>query len=229
MAGGRTHARARIPTWKRWLDLICILLTMPFWLPIMILVTLWIKLVSPGPVFFKQERVGYRGRRFMILKFRSMRVNAETFSHEQYYQSLIQTGQPMTKLDAVDSRIIPGGRFLRATGLDELPQLVNVLLGHMSLVGPRPCLPHEFERYDLRQRGRVKVAPGLTGYWQVNGKDKTTFPQMIDMDLFYAKHMSLGLDLWIILRTLPTLAAQFIESKFQHKIGHATPPGAGRR
>lgn len=206
-------ASATIPAWKHTLDLCCILLTSPVWLPLMVLISVWIKLVSTGPVFFVQERVGFRGKNFMIFKFRSMVQNAETRCHEQHAKQLMDTGRPMTKLDASDRRIIPGGRILRATGLDELPQLFNVLMGTMSLVGPRPCLPHEFEHYTTHQRRRTQAPPGLTGYWQVNGKNKTTFAQMIELDIFYAKHMSVWLDLQIMLRTFPTLAAQLFEIK----------------
>src|SRR4029077_8523516 len=181
------HA-AGSPLWKRVLDVICILLSLPLWLPIVIFVTLWIKIASPGPVFFRQERVGYRGRRFMIIKFRTMKVNVETQTHERHFEQLMQANCPMTKLDASgDPRIIPGGRILRATGLDELPQLFNVFRGEMSLVGPRPCTPHEFQCYKPWQQERVNAAPGLTGYWQVNGKNKTTFTEMINMDIFYTK------------------------------------------
>lgn len=118
----------------------------------------------------------------------------------------------MTKLDAADPRLISGGRFLRASGLDELPQIFNVLRGEMSLVGPRPCLPHEFERYTVWQQERVNAPPGLTGFWQVNGKNKTTFSEMIAMDIFYARHMSIWLDLKIILKTIPALIEQMDES-----------------
>ena len=142
---GIAVASSQVPSWKRILDITCILLSLPFWLPVVIFLTLWIKLASPGPIFFRQERVGYRGRRFMILKFRTMKVNVETQSHERHLEQLIHANRPMTKLDASgDPRIIPGGRILRAMGLDELPQLFNVLRGEMSLVGPRPCTPHEF-------------------------------------------------------------------------------------
>ena len=119
---------------------------------------------------------------------------------------------PMVKLDgAGDPRILPWGRVLRATGLDELPQLFNVLRGEMSLVGPRPCTVHEFSRYAKWQRERVLAAPGLTGYWQVNGKNRTTFNEMIEMDIYYAKKQSLLLDLSILLRTLPALVEQTCE------------------
>src|ERR1700761_380807 len=110
------------PAWKTILDLTCILLSMPLWLPIVLFLALWIKLVSPGPVFFRQERVGQGGKRFMILKFRTMKVNVETQTHEHHLEQLINADVPMTKLDAAgDPRIIAGGRLLRATGLDELP------------------------------------------------------------------------------------------------------------
>jgi lipopolysaccharide/colanic/teichoic acid biosynthesis glycosyltransferase len=210
----------QVPFWKRTLDITCILLSMPLWLPIMIFLVVWIKIASPGPIFFRQERVGYRGKRFMILKFRTMKVNVETQSHEQYLDQLINGNRPMTKLDASgDPRIIRGGRILRAMGLDELPQLFNVFRGEMSLVGPRPCTPHEFARYQVWQQDRVNAPPGLTGYWQVNGKNKTTFTEMINMDIFYTKHLSLGLDLTIILRTFPAILAQVIETRISGGVG----------
>ena len=202
-----------VPRWKRILDVTGIVLSLPGWLPVMIGIALWIKVVSPGPIFFYQERIGYRGRRFLIRKFRTMKVNADTLSHERHFERLMQTNRPMTKLDAADPRIIPGGRILRALGVDELPQLFNVLQGEMSLVGPRPCTLREFQAYEPWQRGRVDALPGLTGYWQVNGKNKTTFTEMIRMDLFYTKAMSLKLDLTILLRTFPALLEQFLETR----------------
>jgi lipopolysaccharide/colanic/teichoic acid biosynthesis glycosyltransferase len=203
----------RIPRWKRILDLTCVSLTLPFWLPLMILVMAWIRLASAGPVFYRQERVGHRRDRFMIFKFRTMYVNAETRTHEEYFAHLMRSDSPMTKLDAEgDSRLIAGGRFLRASGLDELPQIFNVISGQMSLVGPRPCLPNEFQRYQGWHQARVNVLPGLTGYWQVNGKNKTTFSEMVAMDLFYANKMSFRLDLTIMLRTVPALFVQTLES-----------------
>jgi lipopolysaccharide/colanic/teichoic acid biosynthesis glycosyltransferase len=212
-------APAGVPSWKRILDITCILLSAPFWLPVVMILTLWIKLASPGPIFFRQERVGHRGKRFMILKFRTMKVNVETQSHERYLEQLIHANRPMTKLDASgDPRIIPGGRILRAMGLDELPQLFNVFRGEMSLVGPRPCTPHEFSRYQLWQHERVNAPPGLTGYWQVNGKNKTTFTEMINMDIFYTKKMSLWLDLMIMVKTFPAVMTQVIETRIARRV-----------
>ena len=204
------------PRWKRVFDVTCVVLSLPIWLPLLLLVMGWIKMVSPGPIFYRQERVGFRRRRFMIFKFRTMHVNAETRSHEEYFAHLMNTDSPMTKLDALDdSRLIRCGRLLRATGLDELPQVFNVLKGEMSLVGPRPCLPREFERYTPAQQERVNALPGLTGYWQVNGKNKTTFSQMVAMDIYYAEHMSLWLDVWIIAKTIPALITQTSEARAQ--------------
>ena len=162
----------------------------------------------------------------MILKFRTMKVNVETQIHERHLEQLMNANIPMTKLDKGDPRIIAGGRILRATGLDELPQLFNVFRGEMSLVGPRPCTPHEFKSYQVWQRERVNALPGLTGYWQVNGKNKTTFTEMIDMDIFYTKNLSLWLDLMIILRTLPAILAQVLESRIRNSLRAGTAAGS---
>jgi lipopolysaccharide/colanic/teichoic acid biosynthesis glycosyltransferase len=180
----------------------------------MMIIMVAVKLSSPGPVFYRQERIGYGGRRFMIFKFRTMKVNVETRVHESYFERLMKTDSPMTKLDANgDPRLIGCGRLLRAAGLDELPQLFNVLRGEMSLVGPRPCTVHEFDRYLPWQRERVNAPPGMTGYWQVNGKNKTTFSEMISMDISYAKNMCLILDLSILGRTLPAVLSEVLESQ----------------
>ena len=204
------------PGWKRALDITLIVFLLPLWLPIMVILALFIRLTSPGPVFFRQERVGQGAGRFMCLKFRSMKVNAETQSHERHLEKLMRANTPMTKLDARgDSRLIFGGGIMRATGLDELPQIFNVLQGTMSLVGPRPCTPFEYGYYEDWQKRRVEAPAGLTGYWQVNGKNRTTFKEMIQMDIFYAENMSLWMDLGILFRTLPALAAQFIESRMK--------------
>src|SRR5260370_28246185 len=155
----------------------------------------------------------------MLVKFRTRYVNAETETHAEYFCRLMQEDCPMTKLDAAgDPRLIAGCRCLRASGLDELPEIFNVLWGEMSLVGPRACLPHEFARYGEWQQERVNAPPGLTGYWQVSGKNKTTFSEMIAMDIFYARNMSVWLDVRIILKTIPALIEQTLEGRQAHEI-----------
>ena len=207
-------AAAGFPRWKRVLDITLVILTAPCWLTLMILIMLWVKATSRGPAFYRQQRIGYRGTRFFIFKLRTMKVHAETGIHESYVEHLMQADCPMTKLDVTgDQRLIFGGGILRASGLDELPQIFNVLEGTMTLVGPRPCLPNEFKRYEAWQKQRVNAPPGLTGYWQVNGKNKTTFSEMIAMDLFYANNMSFWLDLTIMLKTVPALIGQMLESR----------------
>ena len=209
-----------IPGWKSALDITCILLALPLWLPLMMLLMIVTRLASPGPIFYRQKRVGLGGRHFSIWKFRTMKVSAETHAHELHLEELIRANCPMTKLDAYgDPRLAPLGRFLRASGLDELPQIFNVLCGEMSLVGPRPCLPNEFAHYQPWQRERVNGLPGLTGYWQVNGKNKTTFNEMIAMDLFYLKNLSLLLDLKILFKTCAVIAGQLFESQAAAKPG----------
>ena len=204
----------RVPGWKSALDITCILLALPIWLPLMILLMITTRLASSGPIFYRQKRVGLGGRHFLIWKFRTMKVTAETQSHERHLEELIRVDCPMTKLDSYgDPRLAPFGRILRASGLDELPQIFNVLCGEMSLVGPRPCLPNEFAHYQPWQRERVNALPGLTGYWQVNGKNKTTFNEMIAMDLFYLKNVSFLLDLKIILKTCGVMAGQVFEAR----------------
>ncbi len=216
---------AALPRWKRALDFTIIALTLPIWWPLMLLIALWVAITSPGPIFYRQPRVGFKGRRFMIVKFRTMKVNAETRSHETYLEQLMVSDRPMVKLDATgDPRLILGGRFLRAIGLDELPQIFNVLRGAMSVVGPRPCTVREFECYSLEDRRRLDALPGLTGFWQVNGKNRTTFRQMVEMDVFYSKNLSLGLDLKIVARTFPTLAAQL--GDMWQSLPRATAPPA---
>ncbi len=208
------EAAVGFPRWKRVLDITLVILTAPCWLTLMILIMLWVKATSRGPAFYRQQRIGYRGTRFFIFKFRTMKVNAETGIHESYVEHLMQADCPMIKLDmAGDRRLIFGGGILRASGLDELPQIFNVLEGTMTLVGPRPCLPNEFKRYEAWQKQRVNAPPGLTGYWQVNGKNKTTFSEMIAMDLFYVKNMSIWRDLTIMLKTVPALIGQMLESR----------------
>jgi len=202
------RAQAEAPGWKRTLDVALVLLTLPFLAILGIPIAIWIKVVSPGPAFFRQQRVGLGGRKFMCLKFRTMKVNADTGVHQQHLAQLMKSNRPTRKLDNTgDKRLIPGGLVLRALGLDELPQLLNVLRGDMSLVGPRPCTPFEFGMYEPRHQKRCDALPGLTGLWQVSGKNRTTFEEMINLDLYYVEHQSPLLDLTILARTGPAILA----------------------
>ena len=201
-----------MPLWKRGLDLSIIILLAPALVVVGGLVAIVVKAGSRGAVLFRQQRVGYRGRQFTCLKFRTMHVGAETESHQGHTAQLIKSECPMTKLDASsDPRIIPLGSMLRATGLDELPQILNVLRGEMSLVGPRPCIPYEYDMYEPWQRRRFDATPGITGLWQVIGKNLTTINQMINLDIEYSKRASIGLDLKIILKTIPALVIQCLD------------------
>lgn len=200
---------AKLPIWKRSLDLGVILLFSPVLVLVGTGIALLIKLGSSGPVLFRQRRVGYKGQEFLCYKFRSMKVDAKTDSHRGHTERLMKSETPMTKLDAEkDPRIIPFGSLLRCTGLDELPQLINVFRGEMSLVGPRPCIPYECAGYETWQRRRFDAVPGLTGLWQVSGKNRTTFNQMIHLDIKYSQRANLWLDLKIILKTVPALIIQ---------------------
>jgi len=143
-----------------------------------------------------------------------MKSDADTSVHQEHLARLITSGTPMTKLDkSGDCRLIPGGLVLRSLGLDELPQLLNILKGEMSLVGPRPCLPYEYEKYSSKHRRRCEAVPGLTGLWQVSGKNKTTFEEMVNLDVHYAQKKSLALDLKILFRTLPAVVDQVLDVK----------------
>jgi|ERR1051326_1567839 lipopolysaccharide/colanic/teichoic acid biosynthesis glycosyltransferase len=201
-----------IPPWKRLLDLSLIVILCPGALVLGGLVAAVVKLGSPGPVLFRQKRVGYRGKQFMCLKFRTMLTDADIESHRRHTETLIRSKAPMTKLDARrDPRLAPLGSVLRATGLDELPQLINILRAEMSLVGPRPCIPYEYELYETSQRRRFNAAPGLTGLWQVSGKNRTTFEEMVRLDIKYSETLSPWLDIKIILKTLPAIWGQYCE------------------
>jgi lipopolysaccharide/colanic/teichoic acid biosynthesis glycosyltransferase len=217
-----------LPLWKRLLDLALILMALPALVIVGGCVGLVIFLGSRGPVLFRQRRVGYQGNEFVCYKFRTMHVNAETESHKGHTTQLIKSGGVMTKLDTKkDPRLIPLGRILRASGLDELPQFINVVRGEMSIVGPRPCIPYEYELYEPWQRRRFESVPGLTGLWQVSGKNRTTFNQMIELDIAYAGRKSLWLDIKIILKTLPALWQQCQEARSLKQIKEATPSGTG--
>ncbi|HLX68627.1 MAG TPA: sugar transferase [Verrucomicrobiae bacterium] len=196
------------PVWKRLLDCGLILLASPVLLPVMVLIAALVRLVSSGPVFFRQERVGFRGSRFMCFKFRTMFVGADTAVHRGHLNDLMSSNAPMVKMDHGDPRLIPFGLLLRSTGLDELPQIINVLRGEMSLVGPRPCIAYEYEKYTDEQKERFNTLPGLTGWWQVSGKNRTTFTEMIQLDIDYSRRKSLWFDIKIIFKTVPAILTQ---------------------
>jgi lipopolysaccharide/colanic/teichoic acid biosynthesis glycosyltransferase len=194
---------------RRALELLACVVALPLLCLTTLVMVATTRLTSPGPVIFRQRRIGFQGREFMLFKFRTMHVGADSTVHEKHFKELVDSRAPMTKLDGPrDRRLLSGGRFLRASGLDELPQLINVLRGEMSLIGPRPCLLTEFAQYLPEQRERVNAVPGLTGLWQVSGKNHTTFEEMIRLDIEYARHASLLLDLKIILLTPVVLAGQ---------------------
>ena len=174
------------------------------------------RLTSPGPILFRQERVGYRGERFRLFKFRTMHVGANVAAHQTHFSELIKSNVPMQKLDAPgDSRLVRGAWLLRASGLDELPQIINILRGEMSVVGPRPCIPYEYEDYTPDQRRRLSSVPGLTGLWQVSGKNRLSFAEMVALDIRYAERLNLALDLKIMFLTFPVLALQVFETAFR--------------
>jgi lipopolysaccharide/colanic/teichoic acid biosynthesis glycosyltransferase len=196
---------------KRTMDVAGSLFALAFFAPLLLFIAALIKLTSRGPVLFRQERLGHGGKPFRFLKFRSMYVQTDESIHEEYMKAFISgkigaaksggNGNNPYKLTR-DSRVTPIGRFLRKTSLDELPQFMNVLMGEMSLVGPRPPIRYEAARYDLWHRDRLLAArPGITGLWQVEGRSRVTFDDMVRLDLKYARSWSLWLDIKILLRT----------------------------
>ncbi len=208
------EARRPLPVWKRCIDIAGCLLVLPLLAVCTLIMSVITRAVSPGPVLFRQKRVGLHGQTFKIYKFRSMRVNADTTNHQTHFKELVGTNAPMVKLDAKgDSRLLPGAWLLRASGLDELPQVINVLRGEMSLVGPRPCLPSEADLYQPWQKERFNALPGLTGLWQVSGKNRTTFDEMIRLDIRYSQNMSPWLDIKIIALTIPALLVQLYDTR----------------
>lgn len=196
---------------KRSLDIIGSIALLVILSPLLLAIAIVVRLTSEGPVLFRQFRIGQFGAPFTFYKFRSMYTNNDSRIHQEYVARLIDgeagSKKPGTSQESIfkltnDPRVTPAGKFLRRTSLDELPQLFNVLFGDMSLVGPRPPLPYEYERYQMWHRRRVfDVKPGITGLWQVTGRSKTTFDEMVRLDLNYAKKWSLWLDLKILLKT----------------------------
>jgi lipopolysaccharide/colanic/teichoic acid biosynthesis glycosyltransferase len=196
---------------KRVMDIIGSLLALIICAPLLVTIALAIKVSSKGPVFFKQKRVGHYGKVFTFLKFRSMHINNDPSVHREYVANLIAgravrlpsngDGDGVYKLTN-DKRITRVGKLLRRSSLDELPQLLNVLKGDMSLVGPRPAIPYEVASYQTWHRRRIlEVKPGITGLWQVNGRNRIKFDEMVRLDLQYAKGWSPWLDIKILLRT----------------------------
>lgn len=219
-AGGGRHAAADLgmdrslafcglrsrptPVWKRVLDCLVAGSLLVLLSPVLLAIAVYIRLVSRGPALFTQERMGLMGNEFTIYKFRTLKCSeGATAAHRQYVAELSERDGVLTKPD-LRSRVIPGGAFLRRTSLDELPQLLNILQGNMSLVGPRPDVM-EWQDYRPEQLRRFEVVPGVTGLWQVNGKNRLTFEQMIELDLRYVDNRSLWLDLSILCRTLGML------------------------
>lgn len=197
---------------KRMVDVLGSLLAIVILLPLLSAIALAIKATSKGPVFFRQTRMGLGGKTFTLLKFRSMYIDSDERTHREYVTRFIN-GQKTGRHDSDpghdgvfkirnDPRITSVGRFLRHVSFDELPQFFNVLRGDMSLVGPRPPIPYEYDQYDVWHRGRVlEVKPGITGLWQVKGRSRIAFDEMVRLDLRYIRRWSLWLDLMILVRT----------------------------
>ena len=189
---------------KRVLDICGALLLLALCFPLMLTVALLIKTTSPGPVLFRQVRLGRTGRPFMIFKFRTMSVNAE--QQLESHPALRRQHEQTFKLPN-DPRITSLGRFLRRTSLDELPQVINVLKGDMSVIGPRPIVPRELIKYGSWGEKLLLVRPGLGGMWQVSGRSSTTYAERVRLDIEYVDRCSLWLDLTLLLRTVVAVLA----------------------
>ena len=205
---GRNQGKKKRLVIKRMMDVVGSLMALIIFSPLLLAISILIKLTSKGSMLFKQERIGRHGKRFTFLKFRSMYVDSKPKIHKKYVEQFISgklgasDGSTHIYKICQDPRVTLLGRLLRRTSLDEFPQFLNVLKGEMSLVGPRPPIPYEYERYDLWHRGRVlEGQPGITGLWQVKGRSHTTFDQMVRMDLKYTREWSLWLDLKLIFQT----------------------------
>ena len=199
---------------KYGLDALLALPIFIFLLPLFLVIAVAIKLNSSGPVFYRARSIGRNGREFTMYKFRSMKVNNGVDIHKNYVTKLIKGEQyDRGKIDRVfkitdDPRVTSVGKFLRKFSLDELPQIINVLKGNMSLVGPRPCLPYEYEVYKDWHKKRLFIRPGISGLWQVAGRSAVTFEDMVLLDLYYIYNRSLILDLIIMHETLFAVLAK---------------------
>ncbi len=221
-----------IPLWKRTIDVCGAVVLIAITSPILLTTALYIKLVSRGPILFRQERVGLARRTFQILKLRTMHHQMAESIHADHARSFISRGGQMVKLDQVDPRIIPGGRLIRTLCVDELPQLFNVLLGHMSLVGPRPCIPYEADEYLRWHAGRFSALPGITGLWQISGKNRLSFEEMVRLDIRYMRRLSPWRDTLILLRTplaIVGFAVDAMRDRHRHKSEIRTQVDGGRR
>ena len=192
---------------KRFLDLIVVLFAFFCFSPLLILIALAIRFDSPGPALFLSERVGKNGKPFQMVKFRSM-VDGSHLSYKELRESKPESVNGVLFKDSQDERITRFGRFLRVSSIDELPQLWNVLMGDMSLVGPRPAFALEMDKLSDEQRRRLSVKPGLTGLWQVSGRSSLPFNKAIELDLYYVENASLWLDLKILAKTIPAVLSR---------------------
>jgi lipopolysaccharide/colanic/teichoic acid biosynthesis glycosyltransferase len=204
------YGKLSVQSMKRWLDLFVGGMLLLVLSPLLIVIGVLIKLDSRGPVIYRHLRIGRGGKPFYLYKFRSMTVGGDDSGYIDYLRQLIESEQqgegiPYRKMSS-DARVTRVGGFLRTYYLDELPQLINILKGEMSLVGPRPHVQFEVDHYTLEQRRRLLVRPGATGLWQVNGKADCTFNELIELDLLYIENWSLALDFKIILKTLLLMA-----------------------
>jgi lipopolysaccharide/colanic/teichoic acid biosynthesis glycosyltransferase len=188
---------------KRLIDFIGALVLLIVLSPLFFLVAIGIYISSPGPILFKQTRVGRWGQLFTMWKFRSMYCDAEQRLKELQKNNEMQGGVLFKMKN--DPRIFPLGRFIRKASIDELPQLYNVLKGEMSLVGPRPALPSEVDQYSLMDRQRLEVTPGITCIWQVSGRSDIPFPEQVKLDVRYIESQSIGLDIKLLLQTIPAV------------------------
>ncbi|RMF42665.1 MAG: sugar transferase [Planctomycetota bacterium] len=189
-----------VPVWKRCMDIVGAGSALVLLAPLLLAIAAYIRVVSGRPVFFRQPRLGGGTRPFTIWKFRTLATNRPVEQHRQYVRSLMADEQAAAKPD-LQRDLIPGGAFLRRYSLDELPQLFNVLRGDMSLVGPRPDVL-ELEQYEPWQLRRFEVTPGITGLWQVSGKNRLPFRRMIELDIEYAERRNIWLDILILIKTL---------------------------
>jgi lipopolysaccharide/colanic/teichoic acid biosynthesis glycosyltransferase len=211
---GRRSRKLRPADWlSRLIDVLFASVLLVLLSPAMLLIAILVRTTSRGPALFKQERVGYRKRSFVMLKFRSMSTGCSDEVHRDFVSRMLGGVDPrgsgddrLYKLQA-DRRVTPLGRFLRVTSLDELPQLINVLRGDMALVGPRPALDWEVALYQPHHHERFDVKPGITGLWQVSGRNRLTMTEALELDVEYVRRRSVALDIWILMKTVPAVLA----------------------